>query len=94
MPDWNIEFLSIVKCSFKIIARGCFQQEAHIRGEEVILLGDFNKQIGSDYLGIEGNKQIISYGGQLVRDLLASENYVLVNNTKMSSGGPWTREDP
>ena len=64
------------------------------RGEEVILIGDFNKQIGSDNLGISGNKQIISYGGQMVRDLLASDNYILVNNTEKAKGGPWRRGDP
>ena len=64
------------------------------RGEEVVLIGDFNKQIGSDYLGIPGNKPIISYGGQMVRDLLATENYLLVNNSDKVTGGPWTREDP
>ena len=43
------------------------------RREEVIIIGDFNKQIGSDEIGITGNNKKISFGGKLVRDLLFSE---------------------
>ena len=64
------------------------------KGEEVILIGDFNKLIGSDDLGIKGHNIKISAGGKLVRELLASENSTLVNNTEKAQGGPYTREDP
>ena len=36
----------------------------------------------------------ISFGGKLVRDLLASEEYCLLNGLALAEGGPWTREDP
>ena len=60
----------------------------------MILIGNFNRQIGSDYLGITGNTPIVSYGGQMPRHLLATEHYLLVNNSDKVTGGPWTREEP
>ena len=36
----------------------------------------------------------ISFGGSLVRDLLASEEYILVNNSDKTKGGPLPRFDP
>ena len=64
------------------------------RGEECLLIGDFNKLVGCDELGIQGNKDKISHGGQLLRELLATEEYLLVNNMDITSGGPFTRVDP
>ena len=64
------------------------------RGEECIFLGDLNKQIGNDELGVAGNHSEISFGGKLVRELLATEEYILVNNMPIATGGPFTRVDP
>ena len=40
-----------------------------------------------------GNKEKISFGGQLVRDLIYSEEFVIVNNLDLAEGGPWTWVD-
>ena len=63
------------------------------RGEGVLILGDLNRGVGSDELGVPGNSPTVSYGGRLVRDLLASEEYCLLNGLALAEGGPWTRED-
>ena len=44
---------------------------------------------------IEGNtKDRISFGGQLVKELIDTEEYVLVNATDKCIGGQFTRVDP
>ena len=35
--------------------------------EGVIMIGDYNRAIGSDELGIKGNNSKITYGGELIR---------------------------
>ena len=64
------------------------------RGEPCIIIGDFNKHIGCDSLGVSGNHEFVSYGGSLVRDLIATEDYILINNSYKTVGGPFTRFDP
>ena len=64
------------------------------RGDFQILAGDANKQIGNGELEIEGNNESTSEGVDLMRELLASKDYILVNNTELAEGGPWTWEDP
>ena len=66
------------------------------RGELCLLVGDQNKHIGADHLGVPGNHARVSAGGRLVRDLLATGDWVLVNGMgdKVVEGGPFTREDP
>ena len=64
------------------------------RGEAVLILGDLNRAIGRDELGVAGNTADLSYGGKLIRDLVATEEYVIFNNLALVEGGPWTREDP
>ena len=64
------------------------------RGENLVILGDFNKHIGSDHLGVYGNHDKITYGGSLVRDLVNSGDIILVNNTNKCEGGPFTKKDP
>ena len=59
------------------------------RGEECILIGDLNKLVGCDHLGVKGNNERISYGGQLLRELIATEDYCLVNNLDIATGGPF-----
>ena len=45
-------------------------------------------------MGVIGNHSKISCGGKLVRELLATEDYCLVNNMTNAKGGPFTRVDP
>ena len=51
-------------------------------------MGDMNRAVGSDELGITGNNDRVSYGGQLVRDMVKDRNGIILNN--MAIGGPWT----
>ena len=64
------------------------------RGEAVLMIGDLNRAVGGGELGVAGNKEKISFGGQLVRDLVDSEEFVIVNNLGLAVGGPWTWVDP
>ena len=64
------------------------------RNEQVLLIGDMNKHIGNDELGIRDNHSKISRGGPYVRSLLKSREYILVNNCDKVEGGPFTRFDP
>ena len=54
-----------------------------------------NKHIGNDDLGVTGNHADVSRGGHLVRSLLNTGQWVLVNNIQgVVEGGPFTRLDP
>ena len=66
------------------------------RGEFCLLAGDLNKLIGSDKFGVPGNEPAISPGGHLLRELLATEDWILVNGLgeEVVEGGPYTRQDP
>ena len=64
------------------------------RKELALLVGDLNRAVGRGELGIEGNSSKISYGGQLIRDLIGAGEYVLLNNLSLAVGGPWTRVCP
>ena len=66
--------------------------EIFSRGESVLLLGDFNRSIGNDELGVPGNHPKVSYGGKLVRETLAEGRLVLLNS--MAEGGPFTWVNP
>ena len=61
-----------------------------------LVIGDQNKHVGADHLGVEGSLPHVSRGGQLVRDLLATGDWHLVNGMgrEVVEGGPFTREDP
>ena len=50
------------------------------RGDHCILVGDLNKLVGDDHLGIPGNNPEVTAGGQMVRDLVESGNWVLINS--------------
>ena len=67
-----------------------------MRGEFVVYVGDLNKLVGQDQFGVPGNNKEISFGGKLLRELLASGNWVLVNGLgrEIVEGGPFTRVDP
>ena len=61
------------------------------KGEHVMLIGDFNKHIGNV---IPNNHDRVTAGGKLVRDLLESDQYILLNGSPKEVDGPFTREDP
>ena len=52
-----------------------------------------NRALGDGEWGIVGNKPNISFGGGLIRDLLATNKYVLLNSFPLAKGGPWTWVD-
>ena len=51
------------------------------KGENLVVLGDLNKHVGSGELGVAGNHEKVTFGGELVRDLIDSGDIILVNNT-------------
>ena len=59
--------------------------------EFALVIGDMNKLVGNI---IKGNHEKISVGGALVRELLSSGKYVLVNSLDNVEGGPFTRYEP
>ena len=71
-------------------------EDIRARKEFCILGGDLNKLVGCDEYGVPGNHPEVSPGGQLLRDLLATGNWILVNGLgkEVVKGGPFTRQDP
>ena len=70
--------------------------DIRLRGEYGLLAGDMNKVVGEGKLGVQGNNKEISLGGKLLRGLLATGDWVLVNGLSKDQveGGPFTRKDP
>ena len=66
------------------------------RNEFCCLAGDLNKYVGCGEKGVEGNKPEVSLGGRLLRELLATNKWFLVNSLGQDivEGGPFTRKDP
>ena len=64
------------------------------RQEAVMIMGDMNRAVGCGKQGVEGNKSLVSYGGSMIRDLIGSGDYFLLNNMSLATGGPWTRICP
>ena len=65
------------------------------RGDHCLLIGDLNKQVGSGPLGVPGNHPEVSQGGKMVRDLVQSGDWVLLNAREGKvEGGPFTRAGP
>ena len=54
------------------------------------IIGDMNRAIGTGQLGVGGNKASISFGGQLLRDLLTTGRYILLNSLSLAEGRPMT----
>ena len=71
-------------------------ENIRIKGEFCCLGGDLNKLLGCDQLGVPGTSPDISLGGRLLRDLLATGDWLLVNGLGegVVEGGPNTRKDP
>ena len=61
------------------------------RDEVAIVIGDMNRLVGNI---VPNNHEKLSYIGELVRDLLFSDEYVLVNATDKVENGPFTRYEP
>ena len=63
------------------------------RGEFCVCTGDLNKLVGNI---IPGNSPNVSLGGKLLRKLLDTGNWILVNGLggEIVKGGPYTRQDP
>ena len=59
------------------------------RNEDFLLIGDLNKRIDFEDSGKKD-----SHGGKLVRELLNNGEYILVNKTSKTVGGPYTRYTP
>ena len=78
----------IQNCSNRIMSE-VVKKEA--KNELLVLCGDLNKYVGDV---VEGNHSRVTFGGQLIRDLLSTEKYILVNSTNKVEGGPFTRYDP
>ena len=66
------------------------------RGEFCVYAGDMNKLVGTGEYGVPDNTSEVSLGGRLLRELLATGNWSLVNGLgkEVVQGGPFTREDP
>ena len=50
------------------------------RQEPILLLGDMNKHSGNDDLGVKDNHEKISFGGELLYNLIATKEYICINN--------------
>ena len=65
-----------------------------MRKENVVFIGDMNKKVGNDHLGVKDNHSQVSRGGEYIRALIDGGEYVIVNNMEICEGGPFTRYDP
>ena len=68
-------------------------KEIEDQNEAVMIIGDMNRAVGNGSYGIKGNKSKVSHGGQLIRNMIKSGSYILVNNLDIVEGGPWTWVD-
>ena len=66
-------------------------KKIELLGEHAVLIGDMNKHVGDI---IKGNHTKVSYGGKLIKELLNSKKYVLLNSNYKVQGGPYTRFNP
>ena len=60
------------------------------RDEGLVFIGDMNCAIGNDSLGVKDNHPKVSYGGSLIRELLETKEYFMLNALEVAEGGPWT----
>ena len=51
------------------------------REEGLVCIGDFNRAVGNDTLGVAENHPQVSFGGELIRELLEDDRYILLNNS-------------
>ena len=55
-------------------------EEIESRNEAVMIMGDMNRAIGNGDLGIKDNKDKISKGGKMIRDLINEKPYTILNS--------------
>ena len=67
--------------------------EIEERNEALLINGDKNRKVGNDEYGVKGNKDKISFGGKLIRNMIKERQYVLINNLDLVLGGLWTWVD-
>ena len=67
--------------------------EIEMRGEAVLIMGDLNRAMGGDDQGVLGNHDRVSYGGQLLRDMVKERNYTILNNLAEGNHGHGFREE-
>ena len=61
-------------------------EEIEAQNEAVLIMGDMNRAIGDDDLGIKDNKNIISKGVKMIRDLIKEKPYTqLFGETKQTT---------
>ena len=66
--------------------------EAESRNESVvIIIGDLNHQVGKV---VPGNTEKVTPLWELVKQLIDTNKYILLNTTEKFSNWPWTRIDP
>ena len=68
-------------------------EEIESCNEAVMIMGDMNRAIGNGELGIKDNKDKISKGGKMIRDLINEKPYTILNNLDAAKDGPWTWTD-
>ena len=62
--------------------------------EAILIIGDLNRAVGDGMAGVVGNRSQVSFGGSLIRELIGSGEYFMINNLSLTTGGPWTRVCP
>ena len=81
---------NVIRDHWKEVLEEIIKIEA--KKEYIILLGDFNKHIGTI---INENHEKVSEGGKLILDFLNNDDYVLLNSlSDKVTGGPFTRLEP
>ena len=66
-------------------------KKIELLGEHALLIGDMNKHVGDI---IKDNHSKVSHRGKLIKEVLNTNKYVLVNSTSKVKGGPFTRYNP
>ena len=61
------------------------------QGEHVILIGDLNKHVGDM---IKDNHTKVTFGGELIKESLKSDKFLLLNSTNKVTSGPFTQYNP
>ena len=71
-------------------------EAVRMKGDFCVYAGDLNKLVGVGEFGVPDNSSEVSLGGWLLRELLATGNWTLLNDLgrEVVQGGPFTREDP
>ena len=80
----------IEKCWYRLMKD---VKDIEVRNEAVIIIEDMNRHDGTGEHGIKGNKKYISHCGQLIRNLIQDNLYILINNLDLVEGGLWTWQD-